>query len=42
MAALWALFALLLLVIGKLQRGLDLGAVKRVALGYYGTFAALL
>lgn len=40
MAALWALFALLLLVIGELQRGLDQGAVTRVALGYYGTAAA--
>lgn len=40
MAGLWLLFALLLLVIGELQRGLDQGRVTRTALGYYGTAAA--
>ena len=39
-ACLWVLFALLLAVIGELQRGLDGGAVSRTALGYYGTAAA--
>lgn len=41
-AALWALFALLLLVIGELQRGLDAGRVTATALGYYGTALAAL
>ena len=39
-ASLWILFALLLLVIGELQRGLDQGALSSTALGYYGTAAA--
>ena len=41
-AGLWTLFALLLLVIGELQRGLDQGALSGAALGYYGTCVAAL
>lgn len=41
-ACLWTLFALLLLVIGELQRGLDQGALSSTALGYYGTSVAAL
>lgn len=41
-AGLWTLFALLLLVIGELQRGLDAGRVTETSLGYYGTALAAL
>jgi hypothetical protein len=41
-AVLWALFALLLGVIGELQRGLDAGRVTETSLGYYGTALAAL
>ena len=41
-ACLWALFALLLAVIGELQRGMDAGHVTHAALGYYGTALAAL
>ena len=39
-AALWLLFALLLLAIGEMQRDFDRGVVTRFALGYYATAAA--
>lgn len=41
-ACLWALFALLLLLVGELQRGLDAGQLTQVSLGYYGTALAAL
>ena len=41
-AALWALFAMLVAVLGELQREFAGGAVTRAALGYYGTAAAAL
>ncbi len=41
-ACLWVLFALLLLVIGELQRGLDAGRITQTSLGYYGTALAAL
>ena len=41
-ACLWLLFALLLAVIGELQRGFEHGRVTRVSLGYYATAAAML
>ena len=41
-ACLWVVFALLLLVIGELQRGLDAGRVTETSLGYYGTALAAL
>ncbi len=41
-ACLWALFALLLLVIGELQRGMDAGRITETAFGYYGTALAAL
>lgn len=41
-ASLWILFALLLLVLGELQRGFDQGALSSATLGYYGTAAAAL
>ena len=41
-ACLWTLLALLLLVIGELQRGMDAGRVTEASLGYYGTALAAL
>lgn len=41
-AALWALFAVLVAVLGELQREFSGGAVTRAALGYYATAAAAL
>jgi len=41
-AGLWLLFALLLLVLGELQREFDRGVSTRAALGYYATAAAAL
>lgn len=41
-AALWLMFAGLLLVIGELQRGFDAGRVTPTSLGYYGTALAAL
>lgn len=40
LAALWWLFASLLAVIGELQRGMELGRLTEVSLGYYGTALA--
>lgn len=39
---LWALFGVLLAVIGELQRGMEGGVPSRAALGYYATAAAAL
>lgn len=39
-AALWLLFALLLLVIGELEREMQDGRLTETALGYYGTALA--
>lgn len=41
-ACLWALFALLLLVIGELARGMEAGRITETVLGYYGTALAAL
>lgn len=41
-AALWDLFAILLVVIGELHRDMTGGALTRGALGYYATAAAAL